>query len=100
MLTRKGVDVTDRISSLLPSSEKIPFYIPNLDQSFDEKSEMSVIEIVSKFQWKHLVVVSDDLAVIQSFNKRAAEENRRRSTWRDISKWICIVRNIYIRRSR
>ena len=100
MLTRKGIDVADRISSILPSQERIPIYIPNQNQTFDEKTEMSVIEIVSKFQWMHLVVVSDNLDVIQSFNKRAAEENQRKSQWTHISKWICIVRNVYIRINR
>ena len=40
MLTRKGIDVADRISSILPSQERIPIYIPNQNQTFDEKTEM------------------------------------------------------------
>ena len=88
MLTHHGFDIAERISNILPLKQKIPFYIPEFNHEIDQEVEKSVIAIVSKFKWKHLVVISDNTDVIMSFNKKAAEEN------------ICITRNAYIRSKR
>ena len=88
MLTRHGFNAAKRISLVMPSLQRIPFYIPNTKPRFNDNEEEAALEIVAKFKWEHLIVVSDSLDVIRSFNKKAAKLNTP----------VCIIRNVFIQK--
>ena len=89
MLPVHGHSVADRISEVIPSESTFPpFYIPDFHNSIDKDIEKSVLAIVSKLRWKHVIVVSDSINVIKSFSSKAAAED------------MCITRHSYVRRNR
>ena len=89
MLPVHGRSVADRISEVIPSKSSFPpFYIPDFHNSIDKDIEKSVLAIVLKLRWKHVIVVSDSMDVIKSFSSKAAAED------------MCITRHSYIRLKR
>ena len=90
MLTRHGLEAAKRIFQVMTSQQRIPFFIPNFKNRVEDNQEEAVIEIISKFKWEHLILVSDNLDVIQSFNEKSAKLNTP----------ICITRNAYIKKNR
>ena len=90
MLTRHGYEAAKRISHVMPSQQRIPFYNENTKLRYDDNEEEAALQVISKFKWEHVIVVSDNLEVIRSFNKKAAGLNSP----------ICIIRNAYIKKKR
>ena len=90
MLTRHGYEAAKRISHVMPSQQRIPFYNENTKLRYDDNEEEAALQVISKFKWEHVIVVSDNLEVIRSFNKKAARLNSP----------ICIIRNAYIKKKR
>ena len=88
MLTRHGFNAAKRISQVMPSQQRIPFYIPSSKPRFNDNEEEAALEIASKLKWEHLIVVSDSLDMIRSFNEKAAKLNTP----------VCIIRNVYIQK--
>lgn len=90
MLTRHGYEAARRISQIMPSQQEIPFYNENNKPRYDDNEEEAALHVISKFKWEHVIVVSDNLDVIRSFNEKAARLNSP----------ICISRNAYIKKKR
>ena len=89
MLPVHGNSVADRISQVIPPESSFPpFYIPDFHNSIDKDIEKSVLAIISKLRWKHVIVVSDSMDVIESFSSKAAAED------------MCITRTSYVRLKR
>ena len=89
MLPVHGNSVADRISQVIPPESSFPpFYIPDFHNIIDKDVEKSVLAIVSKLRWKHVIVVSDSIDVIKSFSSKAAAED------------MCITRHSYVRLKR
>ena len=90
MLTRHGFEAAKRILKVIPSQQRIPFYNENIEPRYNDNEEEAAIQVISKFKWEHIIVVSDSLDVIRSLNKKAARLNSP----------ICIISNAYIKKKR
>ena len=88
MLSNYGKEAGRRVSQVMPLKPKIPIYILSAKPQFDHNEAEAALEIISKLHWEHIIVISDNLEIIHSFNEKAAKLN----------KPVCITRNAYIKK--